>query len=99
MQVQVIMFIKYDTIMGPDTDICSYIRFEIIYVLKLNACFAELLRNKCHPAIGREDLQTSFKVYSSGHWLSPKIWTGCAPSVAKWYSVSFTFLYFHLVKQ
>lgn len=59
MQVQVIMFIKYDTIMGPDTDACLYFRFEIISVLKLSACFGTLLRGKCHPTIEREDLKTS----------------------------------------
>lgn len=42
-----IMFIKYDIIMGPDVKICLYIRFEITSVLKLNACFTVLLRNKC----------------------------------------------------
>lgn len=54
-----IMFIKYDIIMGPDTDACLCFRFEIISVLKLSACFGILLRGKCHPKIEREDLKTS----------------------------------------
>lgn len=59
MQVQVIMFIKYDIIMGSDTDACLYFSFEIISVLALSAFFGTLLRGKCHPTIEREDLKSS----------------------------------------